>query len=166
MVVRHAVRHIRASQENMLRDFLDDYGWFGPDVPYGAAPIQIMLRAPREAELMPAAGNTVFISHGGEPDNVPTQLGGGLLQTEHVLFVDVLGENDGIALSIAADIKDRLSGQLGSRYLWPRHQATGILLPGYLGEYEDVMREQPNADLGAWQSIKATLVMDFPGEES
>lgn len=167
-MVRHAVRHVRASMEQMLTDFLVEYGWKGPTPPYGAEPFTIVCAPPRPADLKPAAqGNTVFISHGDEDQYVDTQLGGGILQAEHILFVDVVSEKPAIALAVAADIKDRLCGLFGgSRFLRPVDAGTGVPLSGFLGEFVDVIREQPNPDVASWQSIKATLQLEFPGDIS
>jgi len=167
MYVRHAARYVRASMEAVVSTFLDEFGWCGPNVPFGAQPVTVMLRPPKQAELKPVSGNVVFISHGDEADYEDMQLGGGLLRVEHVLFVDILAENDGIALAIAADLKDRLAGLIGgTRFLRPTNPATDQALPGFLGEFDDVVREQPNPDLGAWQSVKATLVLDFGGDQT
>jgi hypothetical protein len=167
MYVRHAVRHVRATLEVLVETLLRDYSWMGPVVPFGAKPVTVSRRGPKESDLKQVEGNVVFVSHGGEPDVTEQELGAGYLRAEHVLFVDILGQNESVALAIASDIQDRLRGLLGgTRYVRPREAGTGAELDGYLGEFQDVVRDQPNPDLGAWQSIKATLMLDFPGSNS
>lgn len=167
MAVRHAVRHIRASEEQFIKDALVYFGWLTDNRPYGAKPVELFLRGPKEPDLVAVEGNQVYISHGGEPDTEEMELGAGLLRIEHVLFVDIVGENEAIALSIASDVQDRLRGLIGgSRYLTPRERGTGEPLFGYVGEFVDVVRDEPNPDLLSWQSVKATLVLDFPGSNT
>ena len=166
-MIRHAVRHVRASEEEFIRTLLTEFGWLTESRPYGAALVTLHLRPPKEADLKGIEGNHVFVSHGGEDDVVEFEMGGAILTTEYVLFVDVVGENEGIALSIASDVQDRMRGLIGgSRHLYPRERGTGPELFGYIGEFTDVVRDEPNPDLLSWQSVKATLVLHFPGSNS
>lgn len=164
--VRHSLRHIRASMERAVAAALTD--WTSPTPPYGAGPVTVLTRAPKTSDLKPVEANTVFISHGSENDIETVQLGSGLMRSEHVLFVDVLGSSDTIALSIAQDVLDALRGMAPgtSRYAELRLRGDGTLLPGYSGEWVDVLRDEPNPELASWQSVKATLVVHFPGEDS
>lgn len=165
MAVRHAARFVQASMEAMLTTFLAEYGWTTLTPPFGAKPVTLYSRQPKESELAPTETNSVFISFGDETSMSERQLGGGLLQVEHVLFVDILAENRGVGLAIASDVKDRLEGLFGgSRYLYPVNPGTGQRLPGYVGEFGDTVREQPRADLETWTAVKSTLYLDFPGE--
>ena len=166
MHVRHANRYVRHSIVTMVETFIADHGWLVPPVLFGAKPVEVHARAPKEAELKPTAGNMVFVSFGPQEAQVVMQLGGGLVRAENIVFIDVLGENDTIALAIASDLQDRLNGALGgTRYLRPSNPATGLDLPGYVGEFTEVFLEQPREALASWQSIKAAFQLDFPGSD-
>jgi len=162
--VRHAIRHVRASLEERVRLALVD--WLSDTPPFEAATAVLDVRAPQESDLKPIVANRIFVSHGGEVDTLDAQLGSGLLRWEHVLFVDILGQNPGIALAIASDLLDDLRGLRdgSSRWVDLRERGTGALLPGWEGELEDVMRDEPRSSLASWQSIKATLIIYLPGE--
>lgn len=164
MHIRHASRHVQESISSMLVAFLTEYGWLGPKVPYGAKPFKIELRQPDQSSLQQISTNTVFIGFGDETGARDRQLGGGLLQREYVVFVDVFADSQSIATAVAADIKDRLEGLFGGGvYLRPKDQATGLELPGYIGEFQDVVRDVGTGSKVQWQMVKATFALDFPG---
>lgn len=164
MHIRHASRHVQESVSSMLVNFLAEYDWTGDTPPYGAKPFTVQLRQPEGSDLQAVEANTVFIGFGDETSARDRQLGGGLLEREFVLFVDIFGEKQTIALACASDIKDRLEGLFGgTAYLRPTDQATGLPLPGYVGEFEDVVRDVGTGSKVAWQTVKATLTLTFPG---
>lgn len=160
--IRHASRHVQGSISSMLVEFLAD--WTGPTPPYGAKPFEVLLRQPQASDLQAVEVNTIFIGFGDETATLDRELGGGLLLREHVLFVDVFAENQSIGLAVASDVKDRLEGLLGgSTYLRPTHQGTGLPLPGYVGQFEDVERDAGTGAKVAWQKVAATFALTFPG---
>ena len=162
-----AARYVHHSVAKAVTDFLDEYDWTGVTPPFGTSPVQVRLTAPKPADLKAMVGNTLFISFGDEGDLRADEMGGGMLRVEHVVFLDVVAVDESIGLAIASDLKDRLSGLFGgTRYLRPINPATGIELPGFLGEFVDVAREQPDGDRRNWHSVSCTLQLDFPGEDS
>lgn len=164
MHIRHASRHVQESISSMLVKFLAEYGWTGESPPYGAKPFTVQLRQPEPSDLQAVEANTIFIGFGDESSARDRQLGGGLLLREFVVFVDVFGEKQSIALSCASDVKDRLEGLFGGTvYLRPTNQATGLPLPGYVGEFEDVERDAGTGSKVAWQKVAATFALTFPG---
>lgn len=165
--VRFASRFVRETLVGVVDAFLRAYNWCGPVVPFGAKPVTLVRRTPKPTDLVPIDGNMVFVSFGPESDHVNTELGSGLLRIEHIFFIDVVGESETIAYAIASDIKDRMTGLFGgTRWVCPVDPQTGLGLPGYIGELTDVIQESPNGDNHNWISIKATYLLDFPGEES
>lgn len=164
--MRFASRYVRQSIANLVEQHLNDFGWTSQTPPFGADQFKVLRQTPKPADLEQQRSNRVFISFGDEPDTRPMQLGGGLLRVEHVVFVDVLAENEEIALLVADDITDRLRGLIGgTRWLRPRDH-TSKPLPGYVGEFVDVDRRQVRPEIEFWCSVSATLELDFPGEQS
>lgn len=167
MSVRFASRYIKASVVDVVKTFLTEYGWTGATPPFGTKPVELREAGPTPAELRALEGNVVFVSFGVEDDYESQQLGGGLLRQEYVVFVDVIGVDHTITDLIAGEVKDRLSGLFGgTRYLRPVNPGTGAQLPGYLGEFVDVTKHQPDGERRTWQTVSCTLQMDFPGEDS
>jgi len=83
------------------------------------------------------------------------------------VFVDVVALDETIADTLAGEIKDRLSGLFGgTRYLRPANPGTRAPLPGYLGEFVDVVKYSPDGERRSWVSVSCTLTMDYPAEES
>lgn len=166
-MIRFATRYIQHSIGQVVQTFLDEYSWTGATPPFGTSSVDVKFVTPKPSDLEVLHGNTVFVSFGDEPDHRPQELGGGMLRIEHVFFVDILGVDESISLALASDIKDRLTGLFGgTRYLRPKDPATGAELPGYLGEFTDVARSQPDGERNTWYVVNGTCVMDFPGEES
>lgn len=168
--LRHAPRHIQETIADNLEAALNALRWFGPtDVPFGTKALDFQRKRMDESEMRAITGNTAVISWGDEPDWNAEELGGGLVSVQHVLYVDVVGVNDPIALAIAADIKDVLSGADGhSRFHRIRDYAQDppAEVPGWQAEVEDVIRERPTADWRRyWQTIKATATVYYPGPE-
>jgi hypothetical protein len=166
VTVRFASRFIKHSVGQAIEAFLAEYGWTTDRPPFGTDRVVVEHRAPETKDLRPLAGNVVFISFGGDDDVRPRQMGGGMLRQGYVVFVDVVGTDESIADALAGDLKDRLTGLFGgTRYLRPTDPSTGRELPGYLGEFTDVVRDQPSGERRNWYSISCTLEMDFPATD-
>ncbi len=166
-MIRFATRFVQYSIGQTVKEFLNDFGWMSDAPPFGTSPVAFHTVSPSPADLKQVDGNAVYVSFGDEPDHQPLELGGGMLRIEHIVFVDVIGVDASISLALAGDIKDRLSGLLGgTRFQRPKDPQTGSELPGYLGEFADVQRYQPDGERKTWNAISATCLMDFPGEES
>lgn len=163
MHIRHASRHVQASITNTLKTFLHEFGWTTEAPPFGAQPFKVVERQPKPSELTAIKANSVFIGFGDESTARDRQLGGGLLQREIVVFVDVFAVNQSTALLVASDIKDRLEGLIGgSRHLRPIDQTTGYELPGYIGEFAEFMRSPGEGSDIDWQTVQGTFYLDFP----
>jgi len=165
--VRFASRFIKASVVDVVRQFLTEYGWIGPTPPFGTRSVELRASGPEASELKAVTGNVVFVSFGAEDDLRPMQLGGGMVRQDYVVFVDVVALDETIADTLAGEIKDRLSGLFGgTRYLRPANPGTRAPLPGYLGEFVDVVKYSPDGERRSWVSVSCTLTMDYPAEES
>jgi len=165
--VRFDSRYIYNSVADMVQGFLDAYGWTGATPNFGTTAVTVERRAPDPSNLQSIVGNVAFISFGREGDHDAIELGGGMLRIEYVFFCDVIGVDESIGEVISSDLKGRFTGLLGgTRYLRPVDPGTGLELSGYLGEFAEVMRNQPSTASRNWFSVSGVCVMDFPGEES
>lgn len=173
--MRHLSRHLQATVQNHVRDHLAFLDWIGPEenTPFGALPVQYQTVRPSEALLQSVTPNLVAVSFGGQTDDAEEQMGGGLVSQEHVVFVDVYAENEGVGLALAEDIRDLLVGRASylsyaSRFLKVHDQATTppTVVPGYLLEFTEVFREPAEREIGSvdWQVIRATAYLHLPGE--
>jgi hypothetical protein len=170
--VPYVTRHLQRTVEDHVYAYLDSLSWFGPaeDVPFGASVTEFQRGRMDEADLKAASGNRVIVSFGSEPDEVPQELGGGLVVVEHVMFVDCLGQNEAIALSLANDVKDWLSGRVpgASRYssLYSYLTDPRTLVADHQLEFTDVAREEGNPAVRRyWQIVKATVELTSIGED-
>lgn len=169
--VPYVVRHVHRTVEDLLLDALTGLGWLGPEVPFGASVVRFQRGRMDESELRAVTGNLVAVSFGDEPDDEPQELGGGLTLVTYVVFVDVVGENEAIALAIASDLKDRLAGRMPgtSRFspVFSYRVNPRTPVDGHKLEFTDVVRTKPdNVDYRRnWQAVKSTVEMTYVGEE-
>jgi len=168
--LRHAPRHIQETIADDLETAMTALGWLGPTgVPFGTKPLEFQRKRMDESEMRAITGNTAVISWGDEPDWREEELGGGLVSVNHVFFVDVVGTNDPIALAIASDVKDVMSGaNTWSRFHQVRDytQTPPAVVTGWQAEVMDVQRERPTADWRRyWQTVKGTVTVYYPGPE-
>lgn len=166
----YAVRHLQRTMEDHVLTYLTALGWLGPTgaVPFGASIASFQRGALPESDLVSAKGNIVTVSFGGEGDDDPQEMGGGLMLVEQPIFVDCLGEKDAVALSIASDVKDLLAGRAPgtTRYVTLVDQRTATDVLGYRIELTDVVREEGNASVRrSWQIVKATIEMTYIAED-
>ncbi len=169
----YLTRHVQRTVEDVVRGALDALGWLGPvdAVPFGATPFTFQRGRMIESELRTATGNLVSVSFGFEPDDAPLEMGGGLLLVEYVTFIDVLGESDSIALSLASDVKDRLSGRVpggGIRVVALTNYATEPPSPqaDYRLEFTAVTRQEGDPSVVRnWHIVKATVELVYVGED-
>lgn len=169
--LRHLSRHLHATVQDALEDHLVACGWLsdgtqGFETVLGALPVIYERKRPDEFLLQSLKPNIVAISFGGQTDDATDQLGGGLVTQEHVFFVDVYAENDGIAVALAEDIRDYFVGRTSvGRYFRVIDQTTGQPDLRYLAEYTEVFREPADRELPSvrWQIIRGTVSLDAPG---
>jgi len=164
-VIRFARRYIQQSFRDELRTFLGEYGWLDGSAVPAAGAFEMKERAPKPSDMETTGENTIYVSFGDEPDVRPLQLGGGLLRTERVFFVDVVAERESVGDMLAGEVKDRLTGLFGgTRYLRPV-DPQGAALPGYLVEFTDVAMRQAEGERRTWFVVDGTLQIDFPGSD-
>lgn len=165
MPIRHASRHLLQSVHDHLRDQLDVLGWLTPGG-FKSRPVTLQTYIPPDGPDS-SPPNTIVLTLGDEPDEIPEELGDGLVSVEQVLFVDVWGENQPVSLALADDLKDVLRGRrpgLSRRipfYDYTQHPRAP--LPTVVVETSDVIRLRPdNNDFRRnWMVVKATLTMTW-----
>jgi hypothetical protein len=161
-------------QDNVERH-LTGLGWLGTDLtPLGALPTTFQRVRPQESQLQSITPNLVAVSFGPQLDDAPEQLGGGLVSQEHVVFVDVFAENEGIGLALSEDVRDLFTGRASyagrnpSRFFRLEDQTTAPPTPvlGYACEITDVHREVATRMVAnaEWQIVRATVEVLMPGE--
>ena len=160
------------------RTLLEDLGWDGtalPGVrrPRGATVPLTFSDRPPDTKDGPLAPNTIAFSSGQTPDEDEGELGassGGLWLQTHTLFIDVYGENAGMAKRMAGDVRMILTGRVpGLTRVWPVHDLTQTgrpVLAGHAVTFEDVEVDFPAAGTIArthWVVVKATIIHSFSG---
>jgi hypothetical protein len=168
MVIQTTIDYVTAS--------LTTLGWFltAGSLPYGAQyPVQIVDDLPDLEKAI--APNTVSIVEGKTLDDEPGELGasgGGLHLTKQVIFVDVFGENIGMAKAIAADVRAILTGKLDSPVTsrfqvlkdYSVNPAVGTTA---LIEYQDIEMDRPlNQEFQkTWMTLHVTAELQWTGHE-
>lgn len=157
-----------------LRDrMLVDLGWDGQALgrmPWGAErPLQIH-DMPFDPKLEALEPNYIAMSEGLLPDDEERQMGGGLEETSHTVFIDILAESIPIAKRIASDVRSILVGKAPgcSRYLslLDYTEPGEPVLPGHLIHLESIEVSFPDGIVkssgGAhWAVVKATAVHEW-----
>ena len=171
--MRHLSRHLQATVQDLVEAHLVATGWLDDGTPgfetlLGALPVTYQRQRPSESDLVSITPNLVSVSFGGQTQDLPEELGDGLLSQEHPFFVDVFAENDGVALALAEDVRDYLLGRTpGGRFFQVHDHGVMPTTPvlGYLGEYDEVFREPADRELASarWQIVRATAVVVMPG---
>jgi len=168
--LRHSARHVQQSILDRVEAGLLADGWLGPEVPFGADAVVWMPRRMSESELVSVTGNLVAVSFGGEDDDIPQELGGGVTLIQHVILVDVIGSDDSISLAIASDVKDRLAGLAGTSRFEPVYNYTvtpRTPVLGWLIEFENVQRVRPQSEdyRRLWNVVTADANVYLTGNE-
>lgn len=167
--MRHLSRHLQATLEDHVEAWLTGLGWLDPDPPFGALPVKFQRKRPDEHLLESLTPNLVTVSFGRQADDEEEELGGGLVSQEHLMFVDVYGENEGIALALSEDIRDLLVGRAPgtSRFVRLMNQMQAVPTPvlGYTIELQDVAREPATRPLAntSWHVVSCSAVAYMPG---
>lgn len=169
--LRHAVRHIRESVLDRIHDGLTADGWLGPDVPFGAVAVQWVPTRMKESDLYTVDGNIVSVGFGSEPASTPLELGGGLIQVDHLVLVDVVAVEDSLSLAIAADIQDRMSGLKPDTscfepvYDYTAEPRTAVV--GWQIEFTDVRRVEPGGEdrKRNWNVVSSMCEVTLEGNE-
>lgn len=147
--IRGQERMVSQTVGEYLFTQLDALGWFAQDAPFGATgPLHLIDYVPAaHQELQP---NTLGFTAGPELPDDEGELGaswGGLWLVNHVFFVDLYGESQGIARALASDVKAILNGRLpGCGRIQQMRDFTTTppsLADGHFIEFSDVQVETP-----------------------
>lgn len=117
MSLRFRYRHVHATLFDYVRSSLIDLGWGNAALPaddpanlavnFGTPAATYIDNQPDEAGVA-VAPNTIAVTLGDEPAAEDLELGGGLLEVAFPVYVDIYGQNQSIAVSIASDVKAML----------------------------------------------------------
>lgn len=144
-------------------------------LPWGATSPLTFVEAPPDNFLSggktePVAANTVALSEGTLPDDDELEIGGVLVQGIHTIFVDIYGEDRGIAKRIALDTRALLTGRVqGYPRIFPMRDwstAGKPILPGHQLSLEDVEVGYPAVGTVGklhWTVVKMTVLHDHNG---
>lgn len=115
MALRFRYRHVHATLFGYVRSSLVALGWGNAALPagdpanatvnFGTTPATYADYQPDEAGIG-IKPNTVVVTLGNEPAAEDLELGDGLREVAIPVFVDIYGESQAIALSIASDVKN------------------------------------------------------------
>jgi hypothetical protein len=173
-------------QERLVYQTVYDYlfaqmtalGWFSTPAPFNAAsPIsQILEYVPQKDQAL--APNTIAFTTGHELPDKEQELGasgGGLWQTDHIFFIDIYGESQGIAKQLSSDIKAILTGRLPGtnrfQHVTDYTATSGTSgfpsVAGHLIHFTDVEVETPvNQDSKRnWRVVKVTVEHQYQALE-
>lgn len=119
--LRFRTRHVHQTVCDYVKAQMVALGWgdtglpladpINSAVPFGAKPLSYMEVQPDE-EGVPITPNLLAITLGDAGEDDLQQLGGGYYELPMPVFFDVYGESQGIAQSIASDVKDVVNYQL------------------------------------------------------
>lgn len=166
---QYAARNVQNTVKNAIEDKLEDLGWLGDSVPFGATAVKL-ITAPiiRGDQLAPdVIAGTVAVTLGNELAPSLEELGGPLFSQDYPIFIDVLQDEHATALNLATDIRDILLGRLPGTRKWIDliDQATNTAVPGWKLELDDVERVSPSTTLPLhWQVVKVTAIAHFQEE--
>lgn len=173
--MRFLSRHLQATLQDHVEAYLAELGWVGPadQTPLGALPVTYQRVRPDEDLLQSVTPNLVAASFGTQDEDTEEEMGGAVVSQDHVVFIDIYAENEGVALSLAEDVRDLFTGRASyagrtaSRFVQLQDQTQMPPTPvlGYLIELGDVVREPSPRGLSSvvWQIVTATATIYLPG---
>jgi hypothetical protein len=161
--LRFRYRMVHQTVAEYVQTALVDLGWVDAPVNFGTTRVTFLDFQPDEAGRV-VAPNTVAVTLGNEPSSVDEELGGGLASIDFVVFVDVYGANQSVAVSIASDVKDVLedAGMPVIDFILTQPSSERILV-----DKDSVVVEKPDAASGAtdfrryWRVVKATATVYY-----
>jgi hypothetical protein len=163
MALRFRSRHVHESCIDHITTGLTALGWTTPPINFGTTPITVIEYQPTEAGVT-VNPNTVAISMGDEPDDLPEELGAGLETCDYTLFADVYGITASMSMSIAGDIKSLLKNKIIPLRDYTLDD-TGTPTTNSI-EFDTVIIDIPIAtttgpDKRFWRAVKATARLYF-----
>lgn len=167
--LRHAARHVHKTVFDYLDDALDDLGWKDSSTtPFGATPVTLISRPVVMGDRLDDAlvkPGLMAVTLGDEHPSEMEEVGGPLSAQEYPIFVDLFQDNEAVATALATDVRDIFMGRFSgtTRFLTVKDGATGLAVPGWTMEFEDIMRVRPETALPYyWQVVKVTATAYFP----
>lgn len=163
--LRHAGRHVHHTAANYLATQLGDLGWLDDDVanrPFGGTQVAIRTvpAINDEGKVVDGVGSgTVAITLGDELAPLLQEVGGPLSTQAYPLFVDCFHDTEETTLALATDVRDIFLGRLpgAATSLAVVNQASQVVEPGWMMEFEDVERTRPETRIQLhWQVVKVT----------
>jgi hypothetical protein len=165
--MRFRPRHVHKTIADHLEAELDTLGWVTAPINFGTTAVTFSEFEPDEPNPVEIEPNTVSIVLGDELPDQELELGGRLLSTKFVLFVDVYGANSSIARSICSDVKDVLA-DLYLTVLDYTSNANGVATAERIYiERDSIVVERPDGAADAkdirknWRVVKATVEVTF-----
>ena len=165
--LRHAPRHIHHTVADAIEGALDALHWTSTDEaqrPFGATKVVVKRTGGvGRKDAMLEAGQ-VYVTIGSEWQPQTLELGGPLTEQSFPIFVDILMDEDALAICLAADVRDALLGRLASvpRVLPVIDQSTATPVPGWRIHLENVERLVPDQMFALhWQVVKVTARVEF-----
>lgn len=162
--------------ERVREGLLVGQGWGAApgSLPWGATVPLTFIEAPPDPLVAAKTGvlapNSVAISEGRVPPDDELEIGGTLVETVNTYFIDVYGENRGIAKCIALDVRalltDRVPGYRSVLQLRNWADDAKPVLPGHLLRIEDVELDHPAVSMPTklhWYVVKATVTHEHQG---
>lgn len=167
--LRHAGRHVHKTVLDYLNTHLAALGWDdAATTPFGATPVTVISRpvvlGDRLDDSLVQSG-LVALTLGDELRSDMEEVGGPLASQEYPFFVDVFQDNEAIVTALATDVRDIFMARFANtkRILPVLDGATGIAVPGWTIEFEDIERVRPETALPYfWQTVKVTATAYFP----
>jgi hypothetical protein len=162
--IRGQERLVYETTKTYLTTQLTALGWFSSTLPFAAVqpgPVTLLDYVPPDDQAKKP--NTIAFTSGTDDIDAEQEIGaalGGLWETDHVFFVDIWGESQGIAKQLASDIRAILTGRLpGCSRCQPIMDLTQnppVVAPGHYIQYEDVETTTPvNQDNEkSWRVVK------------
>lgn len=166
--LRHASRHVLHTVANHVDTQLGVLGWTTPgSVPFDSPVVKVRRTAAIAGGTLgkTTQAGTVAVTLGNEFSPDPQELGGALSSQDYPIFVDVFQDTEATTLALATDVKDILLGRLpgAARYLPVIDQSTGLAVPDWTIELDDIERVEPDYNFALfWQVVKVTAVAYFP----
>lgn len=120
--MRWPTRQLQASVEKHLREGLSSLLWLANPPIHTQHPLTWDPDHDTEGLVAgggPQAQNLIGLSVGDVPDNMPQEIGQGLVAVNVPVFVDIYGENRSVALNLSDDVMGILQGEVWtpSRYI-------------------------------------------------
>lgn len=165
--LRFRSRHVHKTVADYLESGLDDLGWVTAPVNFGTPAVTFSEFEPDEPNPTEIKVNTVSITMGDELPDEELELGGRLLSTKWVLFVDVYGANRSVANSICSDVKTLLAdlylpvldftasneGYATNERLTVDRDTILVERPAEAADVKDIRKN--------WRVVKATIEVTF-----